>query len=445
MSSRTAVALCPLCCTSRALREVTQEEDTDRAPARLEVKSTPAQSTSGKEIDALVTNELKPKAEKSNAVEEKIAVEETNVITVIPVTVDKAAHEPVADEPSPRDPSRPEEKSVVVSFTPPFRSVVLWKNPTGIHLYPDSLTVASIDGDALALGMATGMTIKKIGGEIASRSMFDKAASELQSEDVSPMVRLTCMSGDTQKTVVFTHRPVGITYSTTMPLTLTEVFGRAEALGLEKGMIVAALSDVDLKVLAYEEAAKLLKAGVTALPSVSPVKIIFDTNDGAKVVLLTQMPLGLTFDDGSSRPRSGMGAGARSVLVITDATGHGAKVGIQAGWALNSIDGNSIVGLAYTAAFSTLKQATKRLPQRPPCLDLELEFGDPRDVTFTRGPSGIRADSGLDAMCDPTRGPSVEAAVKAGWNLSALDGKPLAAVDNASAFASFHNATRELP
>jgi hypothetical protein len=82
------------------------------------------------------------------------------------------------------------------------------------------------------------------------------------------------------------------------------------------------------------------------------LRVAFRGDSGVKNVTFTHLPLGIVFDE-QSPP---------AVLVI-ERDSQAAKLGVQAGWLFDEVDGRSVKGLDFSATAKLLQEAAAGLPE----------------------------------------------------------------------------------
>lgn len=159
------------------------------------------------------------------------------------------------------------------------RTVVASRKPFGATLLKQApLTISKVapDGHADKLRVKPGWTLKSVAGEDLTKmdyesaaAAFEKAMNPLpQVEALEKGIMLIFDASGTERTVIATRRPLGATFLTQAPLTITKVApdSHANKLGVEPGWTLKSVEKSDVSNLDYERAVQVFQRAMNSLP-----------------------------------------------------------------------------------------------------------------------------------------------------------------------------------
>jgi len=159
------------------------------------------------------------------------------------------------------------------------RSAVFEEKPLGLHLSRNfPLTVTGVSNVSAGMGIKEGWTVLSVAGQDVTQSnlSYDEASALLKRgvaalpTKAKPKLDVTFMPNSATREVHFTRRPVNVTLSHSLPVTVKEVSGHTSEGGVQPGWILQSISDKDITNLKLPEAMSVWNEAMSRLAIDAP-------------------------------------------------------------------------------------------------------------------------------------------------------------------------------
>mmetsp|Transcript_27720 Transcript_27720/g.61151 ORF Transcript_27720/g.61151 Transcript_27720/m.61151 type:complete len:371 (-) Transcript_27720:25-1137(-) len=185
-----------------------------------------------------------------------------------------------------------------------------------------------------------------------------EAEKQQQQQELCLDVVFADASGS-ETAVRFSKKPIGLGFKNKTPVVINSVSGHAKDCGVKKGWQVKSINGVMLRDKVFPEVLAFLReqslalqdpeVAASRLGNLSSFEILFVTPSGQKQsVSVTKKPLDLAYKN-------------KMPLAVTRAEGHANELGIQVGWELQAINGESLGGKEHYEATWLLQVCLHRL------------------------------------------------------------------------------------
>lgn len=217
--------------------------------------------------------------------------------------------------------------------------------------------------------------------------------------------------------VTFTHKPLGMSFTQGLPLSVKNVSNEALRLGVQAGWVVKSFDGFNISTsgMTYVQVTQLMKQCTEGLPTSDSfkegIKIAFELNGEQREVSFRQKPLGMTF---------------MSQLPLTVKTSNHLAVG--EGWMVTSINDLNISqsAMGYDQVVQHLRALVQGLPLNVDFQELKIVFesnGEQHPVSFKQKPLGLKFRPGLNPpVVESVFGHAQQLGVKEGWTVTQVNG-----------------------
>lgn len=162
-----------------------------------------------------------------------------------------------------------------------------------------------------------------------------------------------------EHSVQFSKKPVGFGFEKKVPIVVTSVDGHAREKGVQKGWQVREINGVGLRDKGFTEVFAFLREqsltlpdpelAASQLPPINTFEVLFKTQgDATPIFCVSKRPLGLAYKN--TMP-----------LVVTRVEGHALELGVEAGWQILEINGESMEGKLHFEATWHMQVCLARL------------------------------------------------------------------------------------